>query len=187
MPVINLPDTETLTLGRNGSIGEMEIDWTKVPQHVLDHIGKVYKVQYFTDAANSGGKDATPAERLNLALKKRDQAYAGELRARGEASEPVDPVDAECWKMARSAMTDAYKSIGAWDVPKGTKDRFAFVVMRRRAERGLEELPPAEAVTDAIEIFLAAPANAHIRKAAERIVKERATAAKSVNLDELGI
>ena len=186
MPTITIPDRETLSLGRNGAIGNLDVDWSKVPQHVLDHIWKVYKVQYFTDAANAGGKDATQADRFALAQKKLDQAYAGELRARGEAQEPVDPIEAEAWRMARDAMTKAYKEIGVWDKGEGKGGkRFASVVHLRREERGLPKLDDDAAVEDAIEKYLAA--QPHIREAAARIVEERQVSAAKVNLDDLGI
>lgn len=186
MPTITIPDRQTLSLGRNGAIGTLDVEWSRIPQHILDHIWAVYSVQHFTDAANSGGKDATMADRLALAQKKLEQDYKGELRARGEASEPVDPVENEAWKMAKAAMIEHYKALNAWDAPKGTKDRFAYVIAKRRAERGLPELPADEGVKDAIEKYLAAPSNAHIRKAAARMVKERQEAiGKVVNDDTL--
>lgn len=187
MPTITIPDSQVLKLGRNGTIGELHVDWAKMPQSVLDHIWSVYSVQHFTDAANSGGKDVPMHERLALAQKKLEADYRGELRARGEANEPVDPVEAEAWKMAKSAMMEAYKALKI-EVPKGTKDRFGYIVMQRRAARKLDELPVAEAVADAIEKYLAHPSNAHIRKAAERIVKEREKAAATLaNFDDIGI
>lgn len=183
--------TLNVPLGRGGKYGQLPVDTTRFNATIHNYVYTYGLRQILNDAmadkTDDDGKPLPDDQIVAKAQKRLDNMYAGELRAQREASEPVDPVEAECWKMAKAAMTDAYKAIGAWDVPKGTKDRFAFVIARRREERGLPELEPSAAVKDAVEKFLAAPANAHIRKAAERIVKERQAAAQKVNLDELGI
>src|ERR1043166_9449219 len=70
MATIEVTVPETIMLGRNGSIGSLKVDWSHVPQNVLDHIASVYFPQYLTDAANAGGRDESPAERLAPAGKK---------------------------------------------------------------------------------------------------------------------
>lgn len=186
-----LPNIVNIPLGRNSKYGTLAVDRTRFNETVRDYIELYGLKQVINDAmADKTDDDGNPLPTDQIvakAEKRLANMYAGELRAQRESAEPVDPVEKECYVMAKAAMVDAYKAIGAWDVPKGTKDRFAFVIARRRQERGLAELPANEAVKDAIEKFLAAPANAHIRKAAERIVREREKSAGAVNLDELGI
>lgn len=185
-PLLKLP------LGRASKYGSLDVEPERFPANVQTYIYTYGLRQVLNDAMadkTDENGDPLPADQIIAKAEKRlANMYAGELRAQREnSSEPADPIEAEAYKLAKQAMTDAYKAIGAWDVPKGTKDRFAFVIARRRAERGLDELPANEAVKDAIEKFLAAPANAHIKKAAERIVEEREKTASTVNLDELGI
>ena len=184
--------TLSIPLGRAGKYGTLSVAVTEFSPAVNNYLYTYGLRQCLNDAmADKKDEDGNelPADQIIAKARKRlDNLYAGELRAQREASEPADPVEAEAWKMAKAAMTDAYKTIGAWaQVEKGTKDRFAAVVAMRRAERKLPELSPADAVKDAIEKFLAAPANAHIRESAERIVAERAKSAGAVDLDELGI
>lgn len=192
--LVRLEDTTpvNVTLGRGGKYGTLAVDLQKFNARVHEYIYTYGLRQVLNDAmADKTDDDGNllPVDQIVAKAEKRlANMYAGELRAQRESSaEPVDPVEKECFVMAKAAMVKAYKAIGAWDVPKGTKDRFAFVIAWRRQERGLDALPANEAVKDAIEKFLAAPANAHIRKAAERIVKEREKSAGAVNLDELGI
>lgn len=179
----------TIPLGRAGKYGHLPVDTDRFTDAVREHVFLYGLRQALNDAmADKTDEDGQPLPIDQIAAKAQkrlDTFYAGEIRTRGESPEPIDPVEAEAWKMAKENMIAAYKTIGAWDVPKGTKDRFAFVIARRRAERKLPELEPADAVRDAIEKFLAAPANAHIRKAATRIVQEREKAASAVNVDEL--
>jgi hypothetical protein len=104
MATIEVTVPETIMLGRNGSIGSLKVDWSHVPQNVLDHIASVYFPQYLTDAANAGGRDESAAERLARAEKKLETMYAGQVRTRGAAAEPTDPVDLEAFRMAKAAL-----------------------------------------------------------------------------------
>jgi hypothetical protein len=81
MTTIQVTVPDTVMLGRNGAIGSLQVDWSRVPQGVLDHIAAVYFPQYLTDAANAGGRDKGPADRLARAQKKLDAMYAGTIRA----------------------------------------------------------------------------------------------------------
>lgn len=169
MPTITIPDKETVQLGR---IGKLEIEWSRIPQNILDHIWKVHAPQYFTDAANSGGKDATAAERTALAQKKLDACYAGELRARMTSQIPVDPFEAECYKIAYNDIIAGLRQF--WkDVPKGTKDQPTFVINRERAKRGL----PATTMHDMIGERL----TKHV-KDIERRAKENLQARAAVDI-----
>src|SRR4051794_21530493 len=101
---VTVPDT--IAIGRNGAHGTMPISWDKVPQHVRDHIATVYFPQYISDAANSGGKDATGEERVSLAYKKLQAMYDGVIRSRS-AGEPTDPVEAEAYRLAKPKIVAA--------------------------------------------------------------------------------
>jgi hypothetical protein len=130
----------TLVLGRNGAIGTLDVDWTAIPSHVLDHIAKVYFPQYITDAANAGGKDATKAERFAAAQKKLDNMYAGVIRARGEA-EYIDPVERIMYRLAKRDLVAQLKKSPQWDlIPKGIKgdERLTWVINKRAEIRHME-------------------------------------------------
>ena len=124
---VTVPDK--IMLGRNGAVGELSVNWTKVPRPVLDHIASVYFSQIFSDAANAGGRDESPAERLARAQKKLDAIYAGTVRARCEATEPADPVENEAYQIAKAALVKKAKSSPVWSsVPKDMRKKDAGVV-----------------------------------------------------------
>jgi len=172
---VTAPDT--VMLGRNGSIGSLQVDWSHVPQQVKDHIASVYFPQYLTDAANAGGKDESAAERLARAEKKLETMYAGQVRTRGAAAEPTDPVDLEAFRMARAALVAFAKKAPEWgSIPKGEQKspNAALRVLDMRAKaRGEEERDEWDHY---VEHYLAA--NPDVRKAAERIVRDRSKAGK---------
>lgn len=171
MPQIIIPDRETLSLGRNGSIGTLEVDWDKMPQEVLDHIWRVYSAQFFTDAANAGGRQASQSERLALAQKKLAAAYAGELRARRGENLPADPLEAEEYRLAKIELEAILTAKGAFkDIPKGTKDRLLFVINREAAKRGKSEV----SLNEAIDAFLSGhPAGQKVKKQAKENLEAR--------------
>ena len=176
---VNVPDT--LVLGRNGVIGQLKVDWSRVPQPVLDHIASVYFPQYLTDAANAGGKDERPAERLARAEKKLQRLYAGEVRKRGEAAgEPANPAEAEAYRMAKAALIAFAKATPQWNtIPKGDrkKDSAALRVLDMRAvERGEPERNDWQPYIDQ---YLGD--NPDVRKEAERIVRAKSKTGK-INL-----
>src|SRR5438067_7648100 len=114
---VAIPDT--VLVGRNGAIGSLQVDWSRVPQHVRDHIASVYFPQYLTDAANAGGRDKAPADLLARAEKKSAAMYAGTVRARGEAAEPADPGEQEDYQIAKAALIKKAKASPDWSsVPK---------------------------------------------------------------------
>jgi len=123
---VELPDT--LVLGRNGQIGKLNVDWTKVPQHVINHIAAVYYPQYITDAANAK-TDSTYAERFKVAEKKLEQMYAGELRARRDSADPVDPVMKEAFDLAKPFIVKGFVKNGVW--PKNGKDKMQRAIDAR--------------------------------------------------------
>lgn len=167
---VTVPDT--VVLGRNGAIGSLQVEWKRVPQHVLDRIASVYFPQALTDAANAGGRDEGPADRLARAQKKLENMYAGQVRTRGDAAEPVDPVDQEAYQIAKTALVKKAKGSPAWaSVPKDMRKKDAGVVHALNliaAENGEPERTLAEWIEAALE------SKPEIRKSAERIVRERA-------------
>src|SRR5262249_26229678 len=122
MPTVEVTLPNEIVLGRNGSIGTLSVAWDKEPSHLLDHIASVYFPQYLTDAANAGGRDKSPAERLARAEKKLETMYAGQVRTRGAAAEPTDLVDLEAFRMAKAALVAFAKTKPEWNsIPKGER------------------------------------------------------------------
>jgi hypothetical protein len=163
---VTIPDS--IVLGRNGSIGSLQVDWKRMPQHVLDHVASIYLPQYLTDAANAGGRDKKPEDRLAAAKAKLEKMYQGAIRARGDAAEPVDPVEQEAYQIAKAALVKKAKSSPVWSsVPKDMRKKDAGVVHALNQITG-EERTLVEWIGDALE------RKPEIRKSAERIVRERA-------------
>lgn len=172
---VTVPDT--IAIGRNAEHGTLDIVWAEVPQTVLDHIAAVYFPQYLTDAANSGGKDSTSADRYALARKKLDAMYAGEIRTRGESKEPVDPVEAQAYRDALEVVRAMLlKTPQAKQIPKGTKDRAQWVLDALDAAAKREPREVHDVVMATLE------ANPDIRKEAARKVKKAAELAATINL-----
>lgn len=174
---ITIPDI--IPVGKGGIHGKLAVDWSRAPQHMLDHIGSVHYPQWFSDSFNSGGKSATSAERLAAAEKKLAQLYAGELRTRGPSTEPVDPILREAHNEARKALAKMLVGEGYWaDVPKGTKNRFEYVLNKAQKALGEEETNDVEY----IEWFLG---ETDIGKAiladAEKTVARRESMAKGLS------
>jgi hypothetical protein len=172
MATINVTVPDTVALGRNGAVGLLQVDWSRVPQPVLDHIASVYFPQYLTDAANAGGRDKGPADRLARAQKKLENMYEGKVRARGDAAEPVDPVEQEAYQIAKAALIKKAKSSPAWSsVPKDMRKKDAGVVHALNLI-GVENGEPERSLAEWIEAAL--ESKPEIRKTAERIVREKA-------------
>lgn len=172
---VTVPDT--IAIGRNGAHGTLNVDWGLVPPQVLDHIASVYFPQYITDAANSGGKDSTAAERLALAEKKLKAMLAGEIRTRGDAKEPLDPVEAQAYRDALTVVRDKLLSAPeAKQIPKGTKDRAQWVLDARDAAAKREPREVHDIVVAMLE------ANPDFRKEAARKVKKQAELASAIEI-----
>jgi hypothetical protein len=171
MATVQITVPDKLVLGRNGAIGSLDVDWSRVPQAVLDHIASVYFPQYLTDAANAGGKDKTPAERLAQAKKKLDKMYEGKVRAR-EAVE-ADPVELEAQRVAKAALTKTAKQSLAWKaVPKNLRKGDAGIVHALNALAAEKGDPARDGIAEWVKYTL--ERNPDIRKSAERIVREQA-------------
>lgn len=152
MATITIMIPDVVPVGRGGIHGTLTVDWSRAPQHMLNHIGGVHFPQWFSDSFNSGGKTATSAERMAAAQKKLDQLYAGELRTRGPSTEPIDPILREAHSEARKALAKMLVGEGYWkDVPKGTTNRFEYVLNKAQKALGEEETSDVEY----IEWFLA--------------------------------
>jgi hypothetical protein len=148
MATITITIPDIVPVGRGGIHGTLNVDWSKAPQFMLDHIGAVHFPQWFSDSFNSGGKVATSAERLAAAQKKLAQLYAGELRTRGPSTEPVDPIEREAHNEARKALAKMLANEGYWkDVPKGTSNRFEYVLNKAQKALGEEETSDVEYIT----------------------------------------
>jgi hypothetical protein len=162
---ITIPDQ--LVLGRNGAIGSLDVDWSRVPQPVLDHIATVYFPQYLTDAANAGGRAETPAERLARAQKKLDNMYAGKFRSR-DGAPPADPIELEAQSLAKAALVKTAKASTAWaSVPKELRKRDKGVVHALNAVAATPERTLADWIANTLE------RKPEIMKSAARIVRER--------------
>jgi phage tail protein X len=173
---VTVPDT--IAIGRNAEHGTLAIEWDKIPQLVKDHIATVYFPQYITDAANSGGKDSTSADRLALAQKKLQAMLAGEIRTRGDAKEPIDPIEAQAYRDALEVVrAQLLKMPQAKQIPKGTKDRAQWVLDTLDAAAKRQPREVHDVVMATLE------ANPDIRKEAARKVKKAAELAATINLN----
>lgn len=152
MTKITVEVPATVQVGRGGIHGQLTVDWSKVPQHMLDHIASVHFPQWFSDSFNAGGAAATSEERMAAAQKKLDQLYAGELRTRSASSEPIDPVGREAFGEARKAIAKMLQAGGYWkDIPQKTSNRLQYVLNKAQRALGDEETSDVEY----IEWFLA--------------------------------
>jgi hypothetical protein len=154
MATLNVTVPDTLRLGRNGAIGELQVDWSKVPQGVLDHIATVYFPQYITDAANAGGKDEDATSRMARAQKKLDAMYAGLIRTRGEGAEPIDPVEREAFRLAKAELLTRAKGTPEWkNIDKSIKgdDRLQECLDVRADKVGRERTDWADVIGTMLE------------------------------------
>jgi hypothetical protein len=173
---VTVPDT--IAIGRNAEHGTLEVAWANVPQSVLDHIAATYFPQYITDAANSKGADSPSSERMALAQKKLDAMLAGEIRTRGEAKAPVDPIEALAYADAlESVRKILLKHPEAKKIPKGTKDRAQWVLDALDAAAKTEPREVHDIVMATLE------ANPGIRTEAARKVKKAAELAATIKIN----
>lgn len=169
---VELPDR--MVLGRNGQIGTLTVDWSRVPTHVVQHIANVYFPQYLTDAANAGGRDETNAQRMDRAVKKLEAMYAGEIRVRGASSEPVDPVERLAWRIAKSQLETTAKKLPQWNATKAEKGdaRILATLNMWRAANGKSEM---DELGDFVQAVLDNPKRGpDIIKEAQRQLRENA-------------
>lgn len=175
MATFNVTVPDELVLGRNGAIGKLAVDWSRVPQVVLDHIASVYFPQYITDSANAGGKEATQTERMAAANKKLAGMYEGKIRTRGDGdSEPADPVEAMLHKLARGAIAKKIK----------TSDEFKKLTPKKGFDRVLAAMQARNGtdMTWAKAIEATISANPKMRATAKKMVADADASAASVEL-----
>lgn len=173
MAIFNL-DKITVPLGRAAKFGTMVVEPERFEPHIHDYIYEYGLRQVLNDAmatkTDDDGKPLDDEAIVAKAQKRLDNLYAGILRTRGE-SEPADPFEAECYRQTKRAVEEALRAKGLFkDIPKGTKDRFMFVVNRQRVASGKPETDEASYIAE----VLATPAGERIRKVARQVLKERA-------------
>lgn len=159
-------------IGRRAKYGIVSVDPDKLPEHVRDHVW-VYGIRQILNDAVSDKDGLSDGDVLKKAQAKYDQLIAGELRKRGESTEPLDPVEAEAWRMAKTIIEKAFRKGGYW--PKNGTDKFQAAVDARRLHMRQDPMDAA----DYIEAWLAA--HPDVTKEAKR----RVEAAKKAEEDAL--
>lgn len=169
----------TIPLGRAAKFGTLDVTLEKLPNVSRDHIF-IYGLRQILNDAIAEKKDDEgadlPIEELRAKAQKRlDTLYSGELRARSESAEPVDPIEAEMYRVAKGALTRGAKETPEWKtVPKGTKDRVEWVIAKRAEARG-ETLTLADAIAKYIE-----SRGPKFRRECERTVADAKAAAEGI-------
>lgn len=178
---VTIEDIVTIPLGRAAKYGTMPVNVTMLPEHVKTYVFEYGLRQVLNDAMaekkDDDGNDLPDAAIVAKADKRLKNLYEGVLRSR-TAGEPIDPFEAECYREAKRTVEQALRAKGLFrDIPKGTKDRFMFVVNRARAAAGKPEIEEAAYVAE----VLALPMGEAIKRRAKAAMKARDEA----NIDEL--
>jgi hypothetical protein len=167
---IETPDSISYKLGRNAEYGTITVELERLPQVALFYLFDYGLRQVLNDSIAT--KEDKNGNKLDVAAKahaKLDALYDGSIRTRGEAI-TSDPYEAEAFKeMKRHLVAVLTKSGLMRDIPKGTQDRFMFVVNRMQAKAGKPETTEREYLLDR----LATPAGVKIAEAARKTVDER--------------
>jgi hypothetical protein len=162
--------TMNVPLGRNGKYGAMTVDCDKFTPTVHDHIYTYGLRQLLNDAIADKTDDdgnTLPIDQLVAKAQKRlDTLYSGELRV-SRAAEPIDPVEREAFRIAWEQIVAFLKKTPDWAETKGEKDRALATANLRRDKKG-QSAATREELVDAV-----LAQKPEIRKAAERIVRER--------------
>lgn len=142
-------------LGRDGKYGQLTVDFSRFNLEVQDYIWAYGIRQILNDAiatkVDKDGNDLSTSQLVEKAQAKLDAMYEGTVRMRGEASEPVDPVEQIAYREAKATLEKALRDGGLFkDFPKGTKNRFEFALNRARAASGKPEISEAEAIAQLI-------------------------------------
>ena len=172
---IDIERSVNVPLGRNAKFGTLQVDTAKFTLETHDYIYSDGLRQVLNDAmatkVDDDGKALSDDEIRAKAVKRLDNLYAGTLRARGMGdAEPVDPFEAECYKLVIADLTARYRKADKMKgLPKGTKDQLMFVVNRDRATKGLEAITRAEAV----EKYMAGPLGPKVAKVAKENLTRR--------------
>jgi hypothetical protein len=181
---IELPDTITIPLGRNGKYGSREIRVADMPT-----VSHVYAFEYgvrqavndaMADKTDDEGNPLEPEVIVAKADKRIDALMNGTIRQRaGGSAEPLDPVEAEAWKIAKHELAAMVKDVKITGL-KGDAALLARINVKRVSRR-MEEF---EDLTMVVTAYLTGPKGADVMRRAKRNVTERA---KAVDLAEAGI
>jgi hypothetical protein len=181
---IELPDTITIPLGRNASYGTRDVSVSAFTNETHLFVYNYGLRQYANDGMafkkDENGNDLPPDQIVAKADKRLDSLMNGTVRQRaGGSAEPLDPVEAEAWKIAKHELGAMVKDVKVTGL-KGDAALLARINVSRTTRR-LEEF--AE-LPNAIEAYLAGPKGADVMRRAKRNVAERA---KAVDMAEAGI
>jgi hypothetical protein len=169
---IELPDTITVPLGRNGKYGSRDVSVVAFSADIHRYAYEYGLRQIINDAmadkTDDDGNALAPEVIVAKADKRIDALMAGTIKQRGVGStEPLDPIEAEAWRIAKADLVARTKEI---KTPKGLKGDAALLA-RVNVSRNSRRLSEFETLANAIEGMIAAvPA---IMKKAQQNVKDR--------------
>lgn len=175
MPTLtfDFPAEFTLAISpRDDAYGERVIDIARI--QCIPELFRYGLTQKLRDSV-SDKKGKSVSEVHDMFAKCLDQLYAGEWRARGEAAEPTDPVEAKCYREAKKAIMALLKDTPQWSDKavygdnKGD-DKMVIVLNYRRTRR--HEAPSDDVLQETIDAWL--DRNPDVRKEAIRQVKAEA-------------
>jgi hypothetical protein len=169
---IELPNSNHVMLGRNGKYGTRMIDVAAFANDINHYVYEYGLRQIINDAmadkTDDDGNALAPEVIVAKADKRIDALMAGTIKQRAVGStEPLDPVEAEAWRIAKADLVARTKEI---KIPKGLKGDVALLA-RVNMSRNSRRLSEFETLANAIEGMIAAvPA---IMKKAQQNVKDR--------------
>jgi hypothetical protein len=182
---IELPDTITVPLGRNGKYGSRDVRLRTCPQ------SRMYAFEYGVRQASTTqwpirpmmtATRSSPELIVAKADKRIDALMNGTIRQRaGGSAEPLDPVEAEAWRIVKADLVVMAKPFA--EHVKGLKGDAALLA-RINVSRVNRRMAEFESLEDAITAYLGGPRGQAIMKRAQRNVAERA---KAVDMAEAGI
>jgi hypothetical protein len=183
---IELPDTITVPLGRNGKYGSRDVPVAAFTADIHRYAYEYGLRQIVNDAmadkTDDDGNALSPELIVAKADKRIDALIAGTIRQRGiGTAEPLDPVEAEAWRIVKADLVVMAKPFA--EHVKGMKGDAALLA-RINVSRVNRRLPEFESLEDAITAYLGGPRGPAILKRAQRNVAERA---KAVDMAEAGI
>lgn len=172
---VTIEDIVTVPLGRAGKYGQMGVTVGLLPEHVRAYVFVYGLRQVLNDAmatkVDEDGNALSADEIVAKAEKRLANLYDGTLRSRSSGdAEPIDPFDAECYRIVISDMQAILREGGKFKgLPKGTKDQLMFVVNRDRAAAGKAEIDRAELV----KLYLAGKNGKAVARRAKEALESR--------------
>jgi len=132
-------------LGRNAEYGTISVDLNRLPQNALVYLFDYGLRQVLNDSiATKEDKDGNKLDVAAKARAKLDALYNGSIRTRGEAI-ASDPYEVEAFKEMKRHLTTLLTKQGHMrDIPKGTKNRFEYAVVRMLSKSGKPEMTERE-------------------------------------------